>query len=113
VEHRQAGRDLIQLLVAALQRPQTDYADRADELGRTYGELARRYRVQPRQVIALLGFFRAAFLEGVIEFAFGMGEPTPEQLAAQVNRVNEILDRVSVSVLEYLPGETRGAAGQK
>jgi hypothetical protein len=111
-EHRDTGRDLIQLLVAALQRPQNDYVERADTLGRTYGEMARRYRVPPREMITLLGFFRAAFLESVIEFAFGLGEPTPEQLAAQVARVNEILDRVSISMLETPPGETRAAPAQ-
>src|SRR5581483_3842456 len=102
VEHRQLGRELIQLLVTALQQKDVELGARADALGKTYATLHRRSGMERRAALTALGFFRNAFVASVIEFAFGLGEPSPDQLISWLARVNEIIDRVCVSMLESL-----------
>jgi excisionase family DNA binding protein len=102
VEHRRLGRELIQLLVNALQQEDVEFGARADALGKTYATLHRRYGMERHAALSALGFFRNAFVASVIEFAFGLGEPGPDQLISWVVRANEIIDRVCISMLESL-----------
>jgi hypothetical protein len=107
-EHRQAGRELIKLLVAGLEREQADLVARADQLGMTYGELYRRYGVSLRQSLGEMGLVRGAFASTLIEYAFGVGEPTADALARWLGRVNELLDRVCLSMIEYRIAQASG-----
>ena len=99
-EYRELGRTLIQLLVKALQKEQVDSA-RARELGKAYAALDRQYGIALRDAVAGLAFFRTAFVESVVEFLFGLGEPTADQLIAWLRRVNDIIDQVCLSMIEH------------
>ncbi|HZQ09437.1 MAG TPA: MerR family DNA-binding transcriptional regulator [Anaerolineae bacterium] len=99
-EYRELGRSLIQLLVKGLQKEQLD-TERAGELGKAYAELDRQYGIALRDAVAGLAFFRTAFVESVVEFLFGLGEPSADQLILWLRRVNEIIDRVCLSMVEY------------
>lgn len=108
-EYRALGLKLVQLLARALQQESGALAGRATALGKLYGELHVRARVSPQQALATLGLFRAAFITSVVEFAFGLSEPAPEQLAAWLARANETIDRVCLAMLEFEPGEKQDA----
>ncbi len=101
-EHRELGRALITLLVLGLQHEHSDIETRANELGRRYTELHQRIGLSAPDAVAALGLFRTAFNASVIEFAFGVGEPTADGLMAWLRRGNEIIDRVCVSMLEFM-----------
>lgn len=110
LEHRELGRTLIGLLVQGLEKENAAVDERADALGKNYAALHRRISMDEPSAVAALGFFRTAFLESVIEFAFGLGDPSPDQLMNWVRRVNEMIDRVCVSMLESTSmQETDGA----
>ncbi len=103
IEHRALGRQLVQLLVLALQAEAGDANARAEGLGKAYAKLHRRYGTDRRTALLALGFFRDAFQASVIEFLFGVGEPSPELLSTWLARGNAIIDLVCVCMLESVP----------
>lgn len=107
VEHRMLGRELVKLLVTALQHEGKTSEEAAARLGKRYAKLHRRYGVDTRTALVILGFFRSAFTASVIEFGFGMGESGPEQFSAWLERVNEIIDSVTVGMLESMAEESK------
>lgn len=98
---RELERALIHLGTLALQREPGELAERAMEVGAGYGKFNWRHDIAPREALETLAQVRRAFVEGVVEFLFGMGEPDMDELNLWLGRVNEIIDRVSVSMLEY------------
>lgn len=102
-EHQQLGRELVRLMIAALQKEKSEPDARADALGKRYATLNWRYGLKPREALTALGFFRNTFIASVIEFAFGVGQPGPDQLIRWLGRLNEIIDRVAISMLDYPP----------
>lgn len=107
VEHRTLGREMVKLLVTALQHEGKTSEEAGARLGKRYAKLHRRYGVDTRTALVILGFFRSAFTASVIEFGFGMGEPGPEQFSAWLERVNEIIDSVTVGMLEFMSEESK------
>jgi excisionase family DNA binding protein len=99
-EHRVLGRKLVRLLVDALRKGEGDFETRVDALGKAYAALHWRFSVKRAAALTALGFFRNAFAASVVEFAFGLGEPAPDQLITWLSRVNELIDRIAVSMLE-------------
>lgn len=100
-EQRELERALIHLVTFALPKPGTEVETRAFELGQAYGKWNWRFGVGAREQYLALGNFRRAFTAGVVEFAFGVGEPNLDELNGWLDRANEIIDRVCVSMLEY------------
>lgn len=106
LEHRTLGRELVQLLVTALQQARTPPQEQTARLGQRYAKLHRRYSVKLRTALTLLGFFRRAFVTSVIEFGFGLGDPEPQQLIVWLERVNEILDDIGVAMVVSMVEES-------
>ncbi len=72
-------------------------------MGKRYAALQWRYTLKPREALAALGFFRNTFSASVIEFAFGVGQTGPDQLILWLGCVNQLIDRVAISMLDYPP----------
>lgn len=106
IEHRALGRELVQLLVTALQQQGRSPADSAARLGKQYAKLHRRYDIDLHNAFTILGFFRSAFLASVIEFGFGLGDPASQQLVLWMERANEIIDGVGIAMLESMSEES-------
>lgn len=106
-EHRTLGRELVKWLVTALQQEGKAPEESAARLGKRYANLHRRYGVDARTALTMLGFFRSAFTASVIEFGFGMGEPGPEQFNEWLGRVNQVIDGVTLTMLESMTEETK------
>lgn len=102
-EHQRLGREMVRLLITALQKEKMDADARADALGKRYAALQWRYTLKPREALAALGFFRNTFSASVIEFAFGVGQTGPDQLILWLGCVNQLIDRVAISMLDYPP----------
>ncbi|MBI4673022.1 MAG: excisionase family DNA-binding protein [Chloroflexi bacterium] len=102
-EHRKLGRELVRLLIAGLQKGGQAIESRGEVLGKQYARLHWRYGFKQRDALTTLSFFRNSFIASVLEFAFGLGQPEPDQLASWVTSVNGIIDHVSISMLEYSP----------
>lgn len=107
-EQRDLERELIRLCTGALQhisqptkKGEADLETRAETLGQAFGKLNWRYGISARQAALALGLVRNAFLESVVEFAFGLGEPNVDELTAWLRCVNEIVDAVSAAMLEH------------
>jgi len=110
--YRKAGRELVHLLTRGLEREQGEIEAGAAGLGQTYAKLNWQHRVPLADAIAGLGFFRTAFLESLVEFAFGVGEPNVDQLSAWLRKASEIIDQVCQSMLEY-PAEDSQTRARK
>lgn len=100
-EERTLERDLVTLCTQAVSQGQVDFDARAEAFGSAYATFLVRYDVPTRVALGVLGSFRVAFIESVVEYAFGIGEPVVDELNRWLRRVNKIIDRVSVSMLEY------------
>jgi hypothetical protein len=99
-EHRELGRALIHLLVLGLQQEHAALDKQTQQVGQAYVALLRQHGITPQAALTWLGFFRNAFVESVVEFAFGLEEPTADQINAWLRRVHELVDRVSVTIVE-------------
>ena len=106
LEHRALGRELVQLLVKALQQRGEPRGEDAARLGKQYANLHKRYSVDLRTAFIIFGFFRSAFLTSVVEFGFGLGEPRPEQIILWQQRANEIIDGVGAAMIESMSEES-------
>lgn len=106
MEHRALGRELVQLLVTALQQQGKAPLDQAARLGKQYAKLHRRYALDLHAAFTILGFFRSAFLASVVEFGFGLGDPAPQLLVQWMERTNEIIDGVGMAMLESMSEES-------
>lgn len=99
--YRQAGRELVQLLTRGLHSDPETIRASAVTAGQTYAKLNWQYSVSLGDAMQGLGFFRSAFAEALVEFAFGVGEPNADQLGTWLRRANEIIDQVCLSMLEF------------
>lgn len=105
-------REWIQLLVRGLKNPKEDWT-RADALGQALAKFNWRNGKALRETFEWFGMFRNAFLESVVEFAFGMGEPDVDELNLWLRRANEIIDRVWISMLEYRTEDEKPTARKR
>lgn len=105
LELRDLERALIRLCTSSLQKGEGEGDTRLLVLGEAYARWKWRYGLGLRDLFRLLASFRSAFLKGVVEFAFGLGEPDTDELNLWLSRANEIIDRVCLSMLEFRPGE--------
>ncbi len=114
VEHTAIERVLLQLLVRGLKHSGAALvvAD-ADGLGETIAIFNWRNGRSLRQTLVWLGMFRNAFLESVVEFSFGLGEPEVDELNLWLRRANEIIDHVCISMLEYRNEDTKADARKR
>lgn len=101
VSQRELARQVIRLAVEGLAHGEADLNSRADGQGSAFAEWARREGVGALGGTAALAVVRSALLAGVVEFGFGMGEPNVEELGGWVARINELIDRVCLSMLQY------------
>jgi excisionase family DNA binding protein len=109
-EERTLERDLVTLCTQAVSQAQVDFDARADAFGNAYAKFYLRYDLPTGDALNALGSFRIAFIESVVEYAFGIGEPAVDELNRWLRRVNQIIDRVCVSMLEFrLEDETVNA----
>lgn len=100
-EQRTLEREFIGLCVQGVSHLHVDMDVRAVALGNAYAKFHWRYGVTIGEAVKTLGSFRIAFTESVVEFAFAIGEPRVDELNLWLGRVNELIDRVCVSMLEY------------
>lgn len=100
-EKRELERELIRLCTLSLRQEQASLQVRADALGQAFAKWSWRYRIALRDAMMLLGKLRIALLESVVEFAFGLGEPDVDELNLWLRRANEIVDGVSLAMLEF------------
>jgi hypothetical protein len=103
---RKAGRDVVELLTRALKKEEEQLEKEAVALGHQYAKLQWQHSLTMPEVVAALDFFRGVFLESVVEFAFGIGEPEVDRLNGWLRRSNEIIDQICLSMLEYRAEET-------
>lgn len=111
-EQTELERALLHLVTYALPKDSADVETRATELGQAYGKWNWRFGVGLREAYLLLGVLRRAFLASVVEFAFGVGEPNPDELNVWLERANSLIDHVNVSMLEYRIEETAKHGGK-
>lgn len=109
---RELERELIRLGTLALAQTKGEIAQRANELGGTFAKFNWQHGIAQRQALDTLARLRRAFMQGVVEFAFGMGEPDVDELNLWLGRVNELIDLVSVSMLEYRSDDAKPTAGK-
>lgn len=109
---RELERALLQLVTQGLAKGVTADDTRADTLGQAFGKWTWRYGVSVREAQLNLGNLRRAFAASVVEFVFGVGEPNPDELNLWLDRANQAIDRVSVSMLEYRIEEPARHVGQ-
>lgn len=100
-EQRDIERALIRLAIRALEKRGGELPARCAEIGAQYGKWSWRFGIPPRDAFFVLGAFRRAFRASVVEYAFGLGEPNPDELNLWLEQVDEIIDRVGASMLEY------------
>lgn len=111
-QERDVERALVRLAIAAMHSNSVELAEQAEQLGGAFGKFNWRNDIAPRQAMDNLGRLRRAFNESVVEFAFGIGEPDVDELNSWLTRVNGIIDRVCVSMLEYRTEEVKTNAGK-
>ncbi|TAH51911.1 MAG: MerR family DNA-binding transcriptional regulator [Chloroflexota bacterium] len=100
-QKRELERELIQLCTLSLRQEQTNLQARVAALGQAFAKWTWRYRIALRDTITTLGTLRIALLESVVEIAFALSEPNVDELNLWLRRVNEIVDGVSLAMLEF------------
>jgi excisionase family DNA binding protein len=70
-QHRDLGRQVVMALSELISGPDVGRArdPRAEELGKAYGELNRKYKIATGDALRAFLFFRRSFLESLIELA--------------------------------------------
>jgi excisionase family DNA binding protein len=111
-EQRSLERQLVSLCTQGLSRHHADFDARVIAVGRAFAKYHWRYGIPTRDALNMLGTFRIAFVESVVEFAFGIGDPGVDELNLWLRRVNEIIDRVCLSMLEYRTEDKAGHGGK-
>lgn len=109
---RELERALIQLGTLALSYDKGELAGRAHELGSAFAKFNWQNDIAQREALDTLARLRRAFIQGVVEFAFGVGEPDVDELNLWLGRVNGLIDRVSISMLEYRSDDAKPTAGK-
>lgn len=99
-EYRAWERQVIQLGVRFIESHESQAETRARALGEAYAKLNWRFGIALRDAMRGLSRLRAAFLESVVEFAFGIGEPNVDELNLWLRRANGIIDHLAEAVLE-------------
>ena len=112
-ELRELERALVQVVTFALSERVDEPDARASSLGQLFGKWNWRYGVGVREAQQIVGTLRRAFSASVVEFAFGVGEPNPDELNGWLNHAHEIIDRVNVSMLEYRSEEPVRQGGSR
>lgn len=99
--YRKSGLELVRLLTRGLQKDRQEIEKDAVTLGQTYANLNWQHTVSLAAALGELGFIRTAFLESLVEFAFGVGDPDVDQLSVWLRQACQIIDLVCLSMLEY------------
>ena len=100
-ELRELERALVRLCTQTVQQGGGDFETRAITLGEAYAKWNWRVGANAGEALRHLGMLRRAFLASVVEFSFGIGEPDADELNLWLERANETIDRVCISMLEY------------
>lgn len=109
---REIERDLIRLCTQTLEKGGGDTEARCREIGQQYGKWSWRFGIAVGDAFYAMGAFRGVYRAAVVEYAFGMGEPNPDELNLWLARMDEIIDHVSVSMLEYRTEEIAANVGK-
>jgi excisionase family DNA binding protein len=98
--HRELGRKLLRLLVDVLRGRTVEEETRAKALGREYARMHRRFEIALRDAVEAFIFFRATFLESVLDFSESIGEQKSDEILALYHRLNGVIDRVLLTMIE-------------